>query len=62
MRSLGKTIKLSQGLHLSYSVRCSPADQRVKGSLGIGACLPYLRKSKEGSDEEQRGGGESCRR
>lgn len=47
----GKTIKLSQGLRLSCSLRCSPPDQRGREGTGVGPCLPYLRRNKAGSDK-----------
>lgn len=42
----GTTTKLSQGLHLSYWVRCSPADQSVKEGPRVGTWPPLFKKEQ----------------
>lgn len=55
MRDLEKTVQLSQGLLLFYSVSCSLTDQHLKRPRGGG--MPGIFKEGHGASvKEQRGG------
>lgn len=55
MRDLEKTVQLSQGLLLFYSVSCSLTDQHLKRPRG--GSMPGIFKEGHGASvKEQRGG------